>query len=145
MFTDFSDRVLKMAAAYHDVLTHQQRGSRKSQNRYISPPCGGAISQLICTKFGEFVDLIDIITPAKIFISFPGWAVEKKNFPFRNKTAYITVPRAAALACDKTTTGLSNYVKQRVQNATARLIMNLGQRERHFRLQTPPLASSSHV
>jgi len=38
---------------------------RKSQNRYISPPRGGTTSQPICTKFGEFVDLIDVITPAK--------------------------------------------------------------------------------
>jgi len=38
---------------------------RKSQNRYISPPRGGAISQLICTKLREFEDLIEVITPAK--------------------------------------------------------------------------------
>jgi len=47
---------------------------RKSQNRYISPPHGGAISQPIFTKYGEFVDLIYVITPAKfgykIFIDF---------------------------------------------------------------------------
>jgi len=49
-------------------------GRRKSQNRYIIPPCAGAISQLICTKYGEFVDLTDVIPPAKfgskIFINF---------------------------------------------------------------------------
>jgi len=45
-----------------------------SQNRYISPPRGGAISQPIFTKFEEFVDLTDVITPAKfgykLFIGF---------------------------------------------------------------------------
>jgi len=40
-------------------------GRRKSQNRYISPPCGGVISQPICTKSGKFVDIADVITPAK--------------------------------------------------------------------------------
>jgi len=40
-------------------------GRRKSQNRYISPPSGAAISQPICTKFSEFVDLTDLIMPAK--------------------------------------------------------------------------------
>jgi len=39
-------------------------GTKKSQNRYISPPCGGAISHRIYTKFGEFVDHTDVITPA---------------------------------------------------------------------------------
>jgi len=46
----------------------------KSQSRYISPPRGGAISQPIFTKFGEFVDLTDVITSAKFgykrFIGF---------------------------------------------------------------------------
>jgi len=42
--------------------TKKQGELRKSQNRYISPPCGGAISQPICTKFGEFVDLTNVIT-----------------------------------------------------------------------------------
>jgi len=49
-------------------------GRRKLQNRYISSPRRGAISQPICTKFGEYVDLTDLITPAKfgpkIFIGF---------------------------------------------------------------------------
>jgi len=40
-------------------------GKSKSQNRYISPPRGGAILQPICTKFGEFVVLADLITPGK--------------------------------------------------------------------------------
>jgi len=72
---------------------------------YISPPCGGAISQPISTKFGEFVDLIDVITLAKfgskIFIGFSSrLRGRKKHFPFRNQTAYITVPCATALAGD---------------------------------------------
>jgi len=37
----------------------------KSQNRYISPPCRGAISQPIFTTFGVFVDLTDVITPTE--------------------------------------------------------------------------------
>jgi len=61
-------------------------GRRKSQNRYILPPRGDAISQL-------FVDPTMVITLAKfgikIFIVF--------SRPFRN---YITVTRATALACD---------------------------------------------
>jgi len=50
--------------------------SSKSQNRYVSPPRGGAISQPICTKFGELADLTNVITPvkcgSKIFIGFSG-------------------------------------------------------------------------
>jgi len=46
----------------------------KSHNCYISLPCGGAISQPIHTKFGEYVDLSEFVTPAKfgskIFIGF---------------------------------------------------------------------------
>jgi len=52
----------------------KKEGRRKSQNRYLSPRHGGAILQPICTIFGEFVDLTDIITLAKfgfkIFIVF---------------------------------------------------------------------------
>jgi len=72
---------------------------RKSQIRYISPPCGGAISQPICTKFDEFVDLADVITPAKfgskIFIDFSRIG-GKKHFPVRNETAHLSVARATA-------------------------------------------------
>jgi len=64
-------------------------GRRKSQNRYISPPCGGAILQPICTKFGEFIELTDVMTPAKFgskysFV-FPGREVEKGIFLLENK------------------------------------------------------------
>jgi len=66
---------------------NKKGGRRKSQNRYISPPRGGAILQPIFTKFGGFVDLTDVITPAKfgynIFIVFfrpRGW---KSHFPYR--------------------------------------------------------------
>jgi len=56
----------------------------ESQNR-ISPPCGGAIWQPICTKAGEFVDLTDLITPAKfgstIFIGFSRPRGGKTHFP----------------------------------------------------------------
>jgi len=79
-------------------------GSRKSQNRYTSPPREGAISQPIFTKFGEFVDLTDVITPAKfgykIFIGFFRPRGRKSRFPYRKQTAYITVPCATALDCD---------------------------------------------
>jgi len=82
----------------------EKSGRRKSQNHYISPPCGGAISQPICTKFCEFVDLTDIIRRAKfgskIFIGFSRPRGVKTYFPFRNQTAYITVPCSTALACD---------------------------------------------
>jgi len=76
-------------------------GRRKSQNRYNSPPLGGVISQLIFTKFDEFVDLTDVITPAKfgykIFISFSRPRGVKSHLPYM---AYVTVPCATALACD---------------------------------------------
>jgi len=66
----------------------EKSGRRTSQNRYISPPCGGAISQPIFTKFGEFVVLIDVITTAKfsykIFIGFSRPRGGKEHFPFRN-------------------------------------------------------------
>jgi len=49
-------------------------GRRKSQNRYISPLRGSAISQPIFSKCSEFVDLTNIVTPAKfgykVFIGF---------------------------------------------------------------------------
>jgi len=57
-----------------------------SQNRYISPPREGAISQPISTKFVEFVDLTDVITLAKFgfknihrFFQAERW---KTHFPF---------------------------------------------------------------
>jgi len=82
----------------------KEDGRRKSQNRYDSPPRGGAISQPIFTKFGEFVDLTDFITPAKfgytIFIGFPRPRGGKSHFSYRKQRAYITVPCATALACD---------------------------------------------
>jgi len=69
-----------------------------SQNRYISPPCGGAICQPICTTFGECVDLVDVITPAEfgfnIFIGLSKQRCGKKHFPVRKQTAYTTVLRA---------------------------------------------------
>jgi len=76
-------------------------GRRKSQNRYIPSPRGGAISQPIFTKFGEFVDLTNVITPAKfgykIFIGFSRLRGGKfRIFPIESK-----VPCATALACDK--------------------------------------------
>ena len=37
---------------------------------------------------------------------FPGQQVEKRMFPYRKPTAYITVPSATALACD------SSYASQ---------------------------------
>jgi len=81
-------------------------GRRKSQNRYISPPRGGAISQPIFTKFGEFVGLTDVITPAKvgykIFIGFSRPRGGKSNFSCRKQRAYLTVPCATALVCDRT-------------------------------------------
>jgi len=65
----------------------EKGGRRKSQNRNISPPRGGAISQPIFTKFGEFVvDLTDVITPAKfgykIFIGFSRPRGGKSHFPY---------------------------------------------------------------
>jgi len=63
-------------------------GRRKSQNRNISPQCGGATVQQICTKFGEVVDLrpTDVITPAKfgskISIGFPAGREVEKAFSF---------------------------------------------------------------
>ena len=36
----------------------------------------------------------------KFPLVFPGRQVEKRMFPYRKSTAYITVPSATALACD---------------------------------------------
>jgi len=81
---------------------NKKGGRRKSQNRYISPR-GGAISQPIFTKFGEFVDLTDVITSAKfgykIIIRFFRPRGGKSHFPYRKQRAYITVPCATALTC----------------------------------------------
>jgi len=61
--------------------------------------------QPIFTKFGEFVDLTDVITPAKfgykIFVDFSRPRGGKSHFPYRKQTAYITVPCATMLACDE--------------------------------------------
>jgi len=66
---------------------NKKGGRTKSQNRYISPPRGGAISQPIFTKFGQFVDLTDVITPArfgyKIFIGFSRPRGRKSHFSYR--------------------------------------------------------------
>jgi len=55
----------------------------------------------------KFVDLADVITSAKfgckIFIAFSRPSGGKKHFPFRKQTAYVTVPRATALAWDRMT------------------------------------------
>jgi len=79
-------------------------GRRKSQNRYISPPCGGAHSQPICTKFGAFVDLTDVIKPVKFgsqqFICFSRLRGQKTHFPSRKQTAHITEICATALDFD---------------------------------------------
>jgi len=86
------------------LLSAAQNTSFSILRSYISPPRGGAISPPICTKLGEFVDLTDVVTPAKFgsktFIGFSRPRGEKTHFPFRKQTAYITVPCAAALACD---------------------------------------------
>ena len=53
-----------------------------------------------------FVGLTNIITYTKMVLKFPlvfpGRQVEKRMFPFRKPTAYITLPCATALACDST-------------------------------------------
>jgi len=63
-------------------------GRRKSQNRYFSPPRGGAILQPIFTKFDEFVDLTDVITQSRLpslvincSLVFPVREVENRIFP----------------------------------------------------------------
>ena len=85
----------------------KKKAEQKSQNRYISPLCGGAPFEPISTKFDVSVGLINIITYAKndsrIVIGFPGRQVEKRMFPNREPTAYITLPCATALACDLST------------------------------------------
>jgi len=49
---------------------------KKSQNCDISPTCGGTIFQPISTKIGGFVDLTEVVTPAKVVLKykmvFPG-------------------------------------------------------------------------
>ena len=51
-----------------------KKGEQKSQNRYISPLCGGTPCQPISTKFGVFVGLTNVITytenSTKSFIGF---------------------------------------------------------------------------
>jgi len=68
---------------------NKKRWAKKVTNRYISPPRGGATSQPMFTKYGEFVDLTDVITPAKfgykIFIGFFRPRGGKSHFPYRKK------------------------------------------------------------
>jgi len=73
---------------------------KKVKNCYISPLRESAISQPICTKFGEFVDLTKVLTLAK-FGGFSRAGVEKSIFLLK---AYgpRKLPRATMLACDDT-------------------------------------------
>jgi len=74
----------------------KRREKKVTKPVYFSPLCGGVISQPNFAKFGEFVVLTDVITPAKIgsiiFIGFPKPKGQKSHFPLRNQTAYIKVP-----------------------------------------------------
>jgi len=78
----------------------EKRGRRKSQNRYNTPPRVGAISQLIFTKFGELVDLTELITPAKfgytIFIGFSRPRGGKSHFPYKANDLYDSAMRYRA-------------------------------------------------
>jgi len=104
----------------------EKSGWRKSQNRYISPPRGYAISKWISSKCGEFVDLTEVVTPdkfgSKILIGFSTPRGGKKHFPFRKPTAYITVPHATALACDKCRSSHLHYMKD-FTSVISRIIM----------------------
>jgi len=51
---------------------------KKVTKRYISPPRGGAISQPICTKFSEFVDLTELVTLAKFDSKNIHWFFQKE-------------------------------------------------------------------
>jgi len=79
-------RAIRTKIATCGLAEETEKGGRKSQNRIISPLRGGAISQPIFTKFGEFLDLTDIITPAKfgykIFIGFSRPRGGKSPFPY---------------------------------------------------------------
>ena len=95
-------------------MRKRKKGEQKSQNRYISPLCGGAPCEPISTKFGVFVGLTNPITftknLSKVSIVFSGRQVEKRMFPFRKPTAYITLPCATALACDLRVTPTSESI-----------------------------------
>jgi len=76
-----SDQNCDMCAGRGNGIERKKDRSKKSQNRYISPLRGGAISQPISTKFVEFVNPAEVITPVKvcpkIFIVFPGRELKK--------------------------------------------------------------------
>jgi len=63
----------------------EKRKKGGSQHRNISP----TLSQPICTKFCEFVDLTEVVTPAKFVpryaLVFPGWEVQKSLFPLESQ------------------------------------------------------------
>ena len=85
-------------------VRERRKGEQKSQNRDISPLCGGAPCEPIPTKFGVFIGLANIIKYTKMVLKCPmdfaGRQVEKRMFPYRKPTAYIALPCATALACD---------------------------------------------
>jgi len=74
----------------------ERNAGKESQNRYISPPRGGALLLPICTKFNEFVDLSEVITLTKfgfeIVITLTRPGDRKKHFSFRKPSAYMTLP-----------------------------------------------------
>ena len=84
-----------------------KKGESKSQNNDISELCGGSPCEPILIKFGVFLGLANIIIYTKLVnkfpLVFPGRQVEKRMFPYRKPTAYITLPCATALACDRPT------------------------------------------
>jgi len=87
----------KIATCGLTELTEKKAGEESHKTEKNSTPRGGAISQPICTKFGEFVDLTDLITPvkfgSKIFIGF--FQAERWKKPFSllgpKQTAYIVL------------------------------------------------------
>jgi len=67
-------------------------GWKKNVTFHISPPCGHAISQPLSTKFGDFIDLTGVVTPAafgfRIFIGFSRPRGGKKHFPIYKSKRY---------------------------------------------------------
>ena len=61
------------------------KGEQKSQNRDISPLCGGATCEPISIKFCMFIDLTNVVTYTNIPMVHPGQQVEKRMFPYMSQ------------------------------------------------------------
>ena len=95
-FELFNVRIGPELRTVREMKKRRKKREQKSQNCYISPLCCGAPCKLMSTKLCVIVGNTNVITYVrnsfKIFIGFSSPTGGKRIFPYRKRTAYITVP-----------------------------------------------------